>query len=300
MSLGQILVLVVTLLLSVGAILMGVFKKRIPKKICEAIVASFVSLFSAVSATIFFRNIGTLNTDLESLCFVIILSAILVAASWLLVYLVKDDEKRRKIFFTVSLVIFLSCFVKHTFDLFARTGVYPSHLCRQIAYGFPVVYFCKERIRKYLLPYFVYAGIIGGFLTLCQPGNIFPTSKPAIDWGEVDRVISHVCLFVVPVFNLSFKEVKPNFHHIWQFTVLLGASALFAHFSNYMNFVFKGTWGNGMYLTEQVLPGFDWWWFGISCIALTSVIILLFNVKTMNNFFKNRKKNKKNKTETTE
>jgi len=295
MSIGQIIVTIISLLLAAGAIAVGIHRKHVPKRILKSVTTSLVFVFSAVLFTNFLHGIGAFTSDKATMILTPILCVIFAIVTYLTIFFVKDEEKQRKIFFSIAAFVFIAAYTKYTFDLYSRTGAYPSHLCRQISCAFPLIYFWKPgNFRKYVLPYFVYAGIMGSIFTLYAPDNILTSGETILQWGVLDTVLTHVTMLVVPILILSTREVKPSLHHLWQFLVFFGISTLFAYFCNYMDFIHSGRtqWGTGMYLSGQVIDGVDWitWWlFGIVVIVLVYILILSFNVGTIYRFFKNRK-----------
>ena len=283
MTTGQIIVMVLSALMVVA---ISIFYRKLPKKFAKAMTASLVFIFSAVLFTNYLRGqIPKLNTDTACAVFISVLITILAIVSYLVVYLIKDEEKQRKIFFYIALTIFTAAYFRSTLNIINGGGGYPAHLCRQISYAFPIIYFSPSKwVRKYVLPYFAYAAILGAFFTLFAPDNYLHNS--IVNWGELDTVLTHIALLIVPIIILATKEVKPNFHHIWQYFVCFAASTLFAHICNYIDFKSSGSWGNGMYLTHPAMDGVPTWAFGLVVILITIIIILCFNFKQTCRFFR--------------
>jgi len=288
MNNGQIIVTVISL---VGVALIAIFYNKMPDKLRRAIAASTVFMFSVILFKNFMRSrvVGLGGSDAASLITSLVLLCAVVGLCFAVVYFIKDEEKQRRIFFQISLLIFTVAYVNFTLQMIngfteGFGSAFPSHLCRQIAYGFPLVYFCRHGvIRKWVLPYFVLAGIIGAIATLYVPNNILNNSF--LTWGEFDTVLSHVLLLWVPVIIIKMG-LRPTLWHLVAFTVGMGISTLFAWLNNAISYWQAGDWGNGMYLTRPAETWFPTWLFAIVVFVVAIAIVVPFNGKVIYNFCK--------------
>jgi|GEM_PF-1681777 len=268
-------------------VLIGVFYKKLPAKLAKSLTTSVVFMMSSILLMNFLKaRIPALNPDGVAIPTVCGIIALLIAVAFLVVYLVKNEEIQRRIFFNIAVCIFGIAYIYFLIDVINGTGSLPAHLCRQISYAFPIVYFSKYA-RKFLLNYFVLAAIIGAAFTIYAPDNVLTGS--VVTYGDIDTVITHVAMLLISAILLTTKEVRLKLHDTWQFVVFLGVNTLLAWLYNYIQFANTGNWGNGMYLVEPVIDGVPWWLFGIICILIAAIIVVCFNIKTIINFFKNKK-----------
>ena len=283
--------IVICSLAVISIIAIALFYKKLPAKIAKSITSSLILTFSNILFINFLRpQIGWLATDTAIFIVIGALIALTTTVSFLIVFLVKDEEKQRKIFFSIAIFIFFASYLRYFISLVNWQGAFPAHLCRQISYTFPIIFFLKDsKFKRIVLPFYVYASIIGAFATLFPPGNILHNNW-LMTWGDLDTVLTHFVMFVVPIIIIATKEVKPNLHHIWQFCVGLVATGLFALFNNYMEFLRTDKWGNGMYLAEPPIEFLPTWAFALICIAIVSIIIMSFNVSQIKGFFQKKPK----------
>jgi hypothetical protein len=277
MSTGQIIVVAVSI---VVVVLIALFYNKMPEKLKKALLTSMIFVFSAILLINVLRSQIVGFTDRATFITKAVFVVVFAVMSFLVVYLVKDEERQRKVFLCVAAFIFgfaYLWFITQMINGFTqgRASAFPSHLCRQIGYGFPLIYFSKWG-RRFVLPYFVYAGIIGAIATLYVPNNIL--NNDIISWGDFDKVVAHVLLLWVPVVILATKEVRPVFWHMLYFAIGLAASTLFAILSNAIEFWQAGTFGNGMYLRTPVEPWFPTWLFAIVVFVVAYAIITPFAI----------------------
>lgn len=258
MSTAQIIAIV---FLFLGAIAVGVGAKFLPRKVTNIVIPCLVFVFSAFTLAnavhVFY------NTAVSTHIFFVFFLVALVVTVFLVYRCVAEEEERRKIFLYISLVIFAIGMVAYIILMAVgfHEGVatfLPGHTCRQTCMGFPLVYFAREKVRKFILPYFCYSGILGGIMTMCTPENEL-TDWTMGKWTGFDTVIQHTLMLWIPIILFVTTFVKSNFIDIPMGALGWGSMILVAFICNAINFGQSGEWGNWLYLTTPIRPWFPAW-----------------------------------------
>ena len=318
---GKIIVWVVIVLVSA---LIFAFYNKLPKRLGRALTATVVFWASADLIVNYLRsNIPALKgSALTSLILLIGLIASFASFAFFIVYAIKSEEKQRKAFFAAAALIFGVCWfigglitTINGFNESVRnlpwnlnsngeaTGMtFSTHLCRQILYVFPVVYFAPQSVRKWLLSYVAVTAIIGGIITLA--GNIDPGLKSIESglspfgtelrkWEEIDKIAAHLPLIWIPVILVTTKEVRPVLWCMIKYLVAGAVSSLLAFLCNLIEYWQSGIWGNAMYFREPAVEWFPTWALTLAVIFAGLVIILAFNIRFLYNYVKEHKKQKR-------
>ena len=271
-------------------VLSFIFFKKLPRKLVRSITSSLVLSMSTILLTnLLHSSIVDFGSKVDSIIFTAVAVTCCFILCFCVHYLIKNEETQRKILFSVAIAIFGAALFESFRDILNGTSGFSAHYCRQISYAFPTIYFSKY-LRKWLLPYFTYAAILGAFFTLFVPGNILENAT--VSWSDFDSVLVHSLMLIAGFMLLADKQVQPKFNDTWQFVLFMLMNLAIAHFYNWRRFVQTGDWGNGMYLTEPAMEGLHTLVFGGICILLTIVIVCAFNTKAIGAFFKNLKNKK--------
>jgi len=247
----------VLILLTIGlAVSIILWFKKIEKRTQLALISSLLFMFSASMI------VNTLTWVIDYRSFILVpifmlLSLVAFGFSFLISFKIKDQERARHIFFLTSLVILVVCSVLMLANAIdgasnSRDTYLNAHLCRQIAYGFPVVYFHRERVRRFLLPFFVCASIVGGIFTIILPGAL--ESRAAL-WDTVDTTILHMVMIFVALCIIITKEYIANFKDLIMSPIIYGVALIVAFVANIIRRAQIGEMGNSMFLANSPVEG---------------------------------------------
>lgn len=273
MTLGQIIVVAIMCLGTAGIIAgYRYLPKDLKKTILAAMVFGFYAIFltnifgSPILSLVFFKFIGESNT-IRIVMFVIFAIALTVFV-FLTSHYVKDEEQRRKIFFRVAITIFIIGYIEFVCE--AAIGIYgheytflPGHICRQTGYALPVVYFTKDKYKKWLLPPLLFIGIAGGVVTLSSPGNYM---NPISEWMEFDTIIMHLLQIFTPVAIFASGEIRARWIHMATGALWLCCQLVFSFFCNWIVFLEIGEWGPWGYNMSEIPLWMPKWLFFILCM----------------------------------
>jgi len=244
MSIGQYAIIIATAIL---AVCVGVGIKYSSRRATAPIIASLVLVFYAVLMTNFLAgNISGMSELSVSLTFL----ALVIVSVGLGIFV-----RSRRVLFWISVVIFsvgmIDLGVKAIQGISGKYETFlPGHLCRQVSYLWPIVYFSGERFRRWVMPFMCYASLTGGIFVICLPGTVFGGEY---SWSELDSVISHSNMIFVPIAILVTKQVKPHYLDAAIGTPIYLCMMLFGFMCAAIVKAQTGTWGDHFFLSEA--PG---------------------------------------------
>ncbi|MCL2540453.1 MAG: YwaF family protein [Firmicutes bacterium] len=277
--------------------LICIFGKKLPYKLTRAIKISLVFAFSANLLTNLLRgtqinnNVATLTGHTEPILFMVGICLGLALITYLIVYLVKDEELQRKIFFGIAITIFAATMMFWAIEFVHLTKSFPAHLCRQVAYLLPVIYFMKKG-RQYTLPFITLAAFIGGVSTIFFNFGIYKIDL--LNYGILDQITVHALMIIFAVLMWKTGEVKHSLHHIWQFAIGMLICTVFALGQNYTDFLRSGDWGDAMYIKDIIAEGIAPTWAFILVVFAVAYSVILGGVygKNIKKLFKKKVKPK--------
>ena len=296
------LYIVVLCLTAAAVIAISVFYNFIPQKFRRALTSSLVFIFTTILVmNLLKEKLYSFGISSPTVTYLVFLGFIgsFTALCFLVTYLVKDEERQRKILFWTAVFFFALVYVQYTLDMVngfssKYRAVYPSHSCRQIAYGFPLVYFCSRRVREFILPFFCYAGIIGGATSLAIPDNITANGLSILEWPQLDFVALHMLLVLFPVIMFKTREVFPKWWQLVHGAVGLGVVMLFAYICNVIAYKQSGDWtNNGMFLNTPFASWLPTWALIIGGFAIAFIVGLIVGYyPRIKNYLKNKRQKK--------
>ena len=279
MSVGQIVVIII-LFVGIAAF---AFLKFLPSKLSRAIMASCMFWFYASFLTFAINTSSSYifdytlrNSILHILIAIFAIAFILF--SFFVTYFARE-ERARKIFFTTALVIFVACmlmvFVNATFGIVNNHWTrMPGHICHQVAYLLPLVYFMKDnKLRKTLLTALLFIGLVGGLVTLITPRNIL-YNNPFTLYTEMESVVIHLLMPFVMTGAISIGQSKPNLYDLPIGTMIMVVGLFIAQIYNFIIFLQIREWGWWASLNDELPAWLPFWAFYILC-AIAGWLIML-------------------------
>ena len=279
MSIGQIVVIVILFVGIAGFLCL----KYLPNKLARAIIASLLFWFLASFLTFsintsssYIFNHTLSNSVLHILIGVFAIAFIIFA--FLVTYLV-EGEHARKIFFITSLVIFVACMlmvlVNAVFGIVnSHWTRMPGHICHQVAYLLPVIYFMKDnKARKYMLTALCIIAFVGGIITLVTPRNIL-YGNPFTLYTEMESVVIHLIMPFVAAGILSIGESRPNLYDLPFGAFVMFVGLVIAQVYNFLVFLQIDRWGWWASLNDELPAWLPFWVFYILCIIVGWAILL--------------------------
>jgi len=272
-------------------VMMVLFYHLMPRKLHRAITATLIFAFyvELFVAEYLYRQMPHLQDGVMFLLFFMTL-AVAASFTFAITYLVKDEEKQRKIFFWTIIAMMAGVYSFFTIDMINGfknnyAATYLAHICSIVGYGFGIVYFGPKFLRKHLLGVFCCFAITGGAAVLIIPGNAMV--HPITDFCEFEFVLFHALMIWAAVAALRTDKVAiPYLRQILWGGVLLAVSAAFAYLMNFINYKQMGDWGNEMFLTDPVRPWFPTWAFYLVCYAVGALIALALNYRYIATFIR--------------
>ena len=240
-----------------GILGFALFFRFIPNRLGRAILISLIFGFYAIYITDMFHIRWGSRRVVELSVIFAIAWASLVGFVFFVVYRIQDQERARKLFLRVSLVIFGGGLLSYL--IFAIEGInmgfwtfLPGHICRQVGYLFPVVYFMRDNIRKWILPSLLYIGIAGGLVTILAPHNIVPSPRTQVFWVDLDTIIMHLLQVFVPVIIFATGEVRARLIHMPLGLATLLVMLLVGHIFNWVTYFQIGVRGPWAYNMNEI------------------------------------------------
>ena len=283
MTVGFYIATIIVML--VMAIIIAVGFRFLPEKLSQAILCSMVLVLSALLLTASLVTVIYKDTEVNLLVFACILAstaAIVVALAFYLTYRVADKGKRERVFFYTVLSIAVVACVCYLVDVIvgAKAGyatLLPADICPQIGYALPLVYFMKEKVRRWLLPSVCLLCISLGAGAVCAPVWVGATNPV---WEVIQALFVHYLMIWVPVAILVMRQVAYRYIDI---AVLAGFTAVlygFAFLGNRVNFWQEGEPGNYAFLDHgsELVPWISAWVVGVWTFVGNAAAIALIKV----------------------
>lgn len=217
----------------------------------KALLASLVLVFDAFLLTSLIEGrYGTQTEeplgDYATLIWIMLslfLSVVAFALGFVINYKITDGERARKVFFNIVLFIFILAgivFVWNAIDgmVVGYETRLPGNICYQMSYGFPLVYFMRDKYRKWVLQYFCCVTIWGGATTM-----ITELFADGLDWKSFHATIVHITMVLVPIMVVLTGQYRSNYIDLVTGTGFYGGTILVAYICNLIVWA-QGSTGN--------------------------------------------------------